>query len=158
MFTIKKRTNNISEQEELSKVMTDSFVNFEYCDFGWMAECDRNKNDILLKYNNKIVGFHLFGEYSIFDGNDKNTVWLEETEIYKNKNGLQGVIMGILPEYTKMGGGTFMIEHEKRILALEYDYIWGGAYKTLNNINFWLKSRRLIGESVNSYQTIMDLK
>src|ERR1035437_1709702 len=148
MFNIKKRTNKLSENEELAKVMTASFAMFEYCDFGWMAFEDYHPNDILLMCGDDIVGFHLFIEYSIINytvGTD--IIWKENMDKYKNKKGLNGFIMGVLPKYTKKGGATKMIEYEKKNYSKDYDYIWGGAYKAFNNIEFWEKSRRLVGES-----------
>lgn len=149
-------SNSSLEKEELAEVMKNSFAKFEYCDFSWMAEYDRNEHDIKLMFNDKIVGFHLFSDNSIiYKGND-NIKWYENLDCYKNKRGIEGIILGVLPEYTKKGGGTLMVEYETKIISKKYDYMWGGAYKDLNNLSFWLQSRRLIGESSNSYQTIVD--
>ena len=66
--------------------------------------------------------------------------------------------MGILPECSRIGGGTFMVKYEKEKFCGKYDYIFGSCYKSLNNLQFWLKSRRLIGENKTSFCTLMDLK
>ena len=114
-----------------------------------------NGYDIKLLYNNKMIGFYFFRIGSIIKSSYKKN-WKENLEIYKDKKGLEGAFLCISKEYQKMGAGTFIVNYLKTLI--EFDYIWGGQYKSLNNIGFWLKSRRIVDEHDDGYKTLMDIK
>ncbi len=100
--------------------------------------------------NGEIVGFSIFENYSIFDfSNDFNYI------NYKNKSGLMGIAMGIMPNYQRKGYGSLLIN---KSMKLNYDYIWGGNAKSLNNIGFWKKYRMVVGEDEKNYITLIDIK
>lgn len=104
-----------------------------------------NKLDLKICVNNEIIGIHLIEE---------NNIDLSE---YKGKKGVEGFMFGIIPSYQRKGIGKEFIEKEKIYLKqLGYNYIWGRSSLGLNNINFWLKTRRIIRENDNDFYTLMD--
>jgi GNAT superfamily N-acetyltransferase len=52
--------------------------------------------------------------------------------------GVEGVMLGMRSEYRGQGLGLQLIELPK---ALGYDYVWGYALDTLNNLEHWKKRR-----------------
>lgn len=69
--------------------------------------------------------------------------------------GLYGVSLAVLPNYRGHGYGKILIEFGE---SLPFDYIWGEHHKELNNIDFWLKRRQLLGETTNKYITYKTLR
>ena len=81
----------------------------------------------------KIVGFYIFNENQL---NRKEYI----------SNGLQGVALGIDPEYKGLGLGKLLINYPIDNMGDRYDYIWGMHLKSLKNIDDWLKRRELISD------------
>lgn len=52
--------------------------------------------------------------------------------------GAHGVLLAIDSAYKGQGWGRLLIEHPR---SLGYDYIWGQAMASLNNLEFWKKRR-----------------
>ncbi len=115
-----------------------------------------NGLDIKLLYNNKMIGFYFLRTYQLMFRSTYKENWKEDLSIYENKKGLEGAFLCISKDYQRIGAGTFIINYIKTLT--EFDYIWGGQDKCLNNINFWLKSRRIVEEYERGYTTLMDIK
>lgn len=69
--------------------------------------------------------------------------------------GVQGVVLGVLPEYHNLGYGKILIDYS---LTLNFDYIWGMHWKGLNNIDHWLKKRQLLSDCPEFYITAAKLR
>ena len=81
---------------------------------------------------------------------------LEDLSKYKNLRGIQGVSLGILPEYRNQGIGKQLRDLPK---TMGYDYIWGQHFKSLKNVEHWTKfGRRKVADDNGIYVTLMDLK
>lgn len=105
-----------------------------------------------ISINDKIIGVYLLGDtqlpeilsYYDNDFKDKFSYKLEKDaniENYKDKKGIYGIFLYVLPEYRNEGYGKKLIEYSQSI----GDYVWGQHDLKLNNIEHWLKKRKLIG-------------
>lgn len=69
----------------------------------------------------------------------------QRTAKYVGLRGVEGVALAVDPTHRGKGAGRLLREHS---YTLDYDYIWGMQFKSLNNLDNWLKSgRELIYES-----------
>lgn len=111
----------------------------------WTGFCEY---DIKIMCENKIVGFYLFDKNGL-----ENEIKTNEFKKYKNEKGLNGWIMGVIPEFQGKGIGKMLVDYSKKING--FDYIWGGNFKKLNNIDFWIKQgREIVYEDELNYYTI----
>jgi hypothetical protein len=103
--------------------------------------------------NGKIIGVYLLNDVSVLSYGMRRC---ENLDSYFNLRAIQGVSLGIQKEYRGLDYGR---ELRDSILSLDgYDYIWGFQGKCLNNLDNWLGyGRRLVGETEDSYVTLMDL-
>jgi GNAT superfamily N-acetyltransferase len=126
--------------------------------------------DISVKatHQGKIVGFYLLAENQIADymlhymQRDYNCYSPEECEEknpgsikvnpmeFQNLDGVEGVALGIDPEYKGLGIGKKLIEYSQ---SLPYDYIWGQQYEHLGNIEHWTKRREIAAYFPGLYLT-----
>jgi hypothetical protein len=123
-----------------------------------------NDLSICLKLDDKIIGVYLLNEKSINDfiksihNNQVSDFKKDDTVIRLSEelsdNGLQGIAFSILPEYRNLGYGNLL---KKYTYNMNYEYIWGVQDKKLNNIDHWLKSRKIFAESSNRYATYKKL-
>lgn len=125
---------------------------------GWAAEfCFQKMNPFLsriLLVDNKIAGFYLLRYSNIeVDVTSKKFTLKEDLSKYRGKQGIEGIALGILPKYKNKGYGKVLRSYPR---SLGYDYIWGEQLKDLNNLNDWLKIRRLVAENEESYVTLQD--
>jgi len=74
----------------------------------------------------------------------------EGTGITDDMIGIQGVALGVSSKYKNLGIGKRLIEYPQTLGA---DYVWGYQLKDLENINDWLKRRRIYSESEGMYIT-----
>lgn len=103
--------------------------------------------------NGKIIGVYLLNDVSVLSNGMHRC---ENLDSYFNLSAIQGVALGIQKEFRGLNYGRKLRDS---ILSLdEYDYIWGFQGKCLNNLENWLAyGRRLVGETNDSYVTLMDL-
>lgn len=66
----------------------------------------------------------------------------------KEKRGVQGVAVAVLPEYKGMGIGRALIELPS---TLGYDYIWGAQTKMISDIGEWTKRRKVLVSSPDDF-------
>jgi len=118
---------------------------------------------IKLVVNGNIVGMYLFSDsvddvysYVEEDSSGENYEPLEDLSPYKNKKGVKGVALLLLPEYRNTGLGKQLIEYPMKYLN-GYDYIWGEHLFALGNLGDWTKRRRLVAKSDQYYLTLRDL-
>jgi hypothetical protein len=108
----------------------------------------------------KIIGCYLFNEESVYDFlKDYPETLLENIDEYKTKSGIQGLALCLLEEYRGSGLGRNL---RKIPTQMNYDYIWGQHFKSLKNVNNWIKfGRRIIADGMidgdEIYVTLMDL-
>lgn len=94
----------------------------------------------------KIVGFYLVGERALSAAiAAENAVPLEDLSTYDSMQGVEGVALGVIPEFRKTGLTRALKQNVKSIPGLQYMY--GLQYKSLGNLEYWLRSRRLVAES-----------
>ena len=99
----------------------------------------------------KIVGFYLLQYNTLFHGIELNEMKpLIDLTPYKNKTGIEGVALWVDPKYRGQGAGNSLKDVPKSLGA---DYIWGLQFKSLNNLNDWLKRRQLVAENGGVYLT-----
>jgi GNAT superfamily N-acetyltransferase len=96
----------------------------------------------------KIAGFYFIGNHPIPKGG-------EDYEKFKNLKGIEGMGLGVFKEYKNLGVGKKLIETTQQ---LPVDYIWGYQFKSLKNIDDWLKRRKIYYENAGIYITYQMLK
>jgi hypothetical protein len=109
--------------------------------------------------NGQIVGFYLLGERKLSDAiAAENAVPHEDLSKYDLMRGIEGVALGVIPEFRKTGLTEKLKQQVKTIP--DVDFIYGMQYKSLGNLHYWLRSRRLIAESFTAepvYFTLEDV-
>lgn len=115
--------------------------------------------DLTLKatVGGKLAGFYCLGRKTLLaELNDGDAFAVQEdVSVYRYKAGIEGVALFVFPEFKGLGLASQL---KARARQMPYDYIWGGALKSLNNRSQWLKCRRLIAESASMLITLEDLK
>lgn len=152
--------------EEFCKYCYTNILNFnmENYDSTITEYIDKNiSKTIIDTETNKAVGIYIIGNISLYDfkidiedSYPKETV---EVKLYdemflKNKKGVYGILLALLPEYRNMGLGKMLIEYGESIS----DYIWGMHDNKLDNLKHWEKKRKIVGElhinkKINGYIT-----
>mgnify|MGYP006309141271 CR=1 FL=1 len=100
----------------------------------------------------EIIGCYLMSEDSFCWGEDY-TIY-EDLKPYFGKEGIHGVALALMPEFRGRGYGRALLDLPRK---MDYDFVWGGNVKSLNNIDDWIRyGRRVIGENEVCYITLMD--
>ncbi len=118
-------------------------------------QMDLGKSVKAVDSTGKILGFYLLGQNSVLNTLYKGMDVKENIQPYVGKKGLEGVALFVLPEYRGSGSGRALKNYAQN---LPYDYMWGYHLKDFNNLQDWLKRRRLIAEDPNVYITLRDKK
>lgn len=100
---------------------------------------------VVVEVDGNVAGFYFIGGDQIIPGGDPDVY-----ETLSKLNGIEGVALGVFPEYKNAGIGKMLIDYPA---TLGYDYIWGYQLKTLNNINDWLKRRKIYVQTAGLYVT-----
>ena len=114
--------------------------------------------------NNEIIGFYMLGtrplEKTLEEENAKELPG-ENLQRYSTMKGIEGVALGVIPEYRKKGIASLF---KNQVRGMGYDFIYGMQYKSLGNLQNWTKessiNRRLAAESHTDqpvYITIEDI-
>lgn len=98
---------------------------------------------IVAEVNGNVAGFYFLRYANI--PNDKIN------PIFKDLKGVEGILLGVIKKYQKLRIGEKLIEFPKTIP--DVDYIWGYQLKSLKNIDFWLKRRKIHYENSGLYIT-----
>ena len=109
------------------------------------------------EYHKEIVGFYLLGERKLsVTMAAENAVAHEDISKYENLYGVEGVALGVIPEFRKTGLTEKLKQEVKTIPGLQF--IYGMQYKSLGNLKYWLRSRRLIAESYTAEPVFITLE
>lgn len=98
-----------------------------------------DKSLIILGKDDKILGLYLLGDKQF------------NAEKYKNLKGIEGVLLAVDESLRGQGWGDKLKNYPKE---LGFDYIWGLQLKSLNNLNDWLKRRKLVATTEECYVTL----
>jgi GNAT superfamily N-acetyltransferase len=101
---------------------------------------------VKLTLDDKIIGFYLFNDNDIFD------------DLFKNKNGVQGIALGVDSNYRGLGYGKQLIEESYKLFQDDYDYIWGIHLTSLDNEEDWKKRRTIFHKTTGSFTSYRFLK
>jgi GNAT superfamily N-acetyltransferase len=104
-----------------------------------------------LTVEGEIVGVYLLSERTVTVFSKYSN---ENLSQYGNKHGVEGIALIVKPRFRGSGLGKKLIELPK---ALGYDYVFGQHLKTLNNLDHWLKRRRLVAFTDAVWVTLADL-
>jgi GNAT superfamily N-acetyltransferase len=122
--------------------------------------------DISLKatVDNKIIAFYLLGTRPLSETmSDENAHEQPEENLqrYDSMNGVEGVALGVIPEFRSKGIATQL---KNKIRNSGFDFIYGMQYKELGNLENWTSgstiNRRLVAQSETDapvYITIEDI-
>ncbi|MET0355251.1 MAG: hypothetical protein ABW044_00670, partial [Cellvibrio sp.] len=112
------------------------------------------------EHEGKIIGFYLLGERKLSAAiAAENAVPNEDLSKYDSMQGIEGVALGVIPEFRKTGLTQQLKRTVKSIPGLQFMY--GMQYKSLGNLTYWLHSRRLVAESFTAepvYITLEDIE
>lgn len=97
---------------------------------------------VVAEVNGEVAGFYFLAQHDLRPK--------EGTGITEDMIGIQGVALGVSSKYKNLGIGKQLIEYPKTIGA---DYVWGFQFKRLENINDWLKRRKIYTETSTMYTT-----
>lgn len=97
---------------------------------------------VKLLLDGEIIGFYLFSSNDIPHSDDASFI---------NKNGIEGIALGVSEKYRGKGYGKMLIDESYRLFSNKFDYIWGLHLKSLNNIEDWKKRRTIIDNGGNIY-------
>jgi hypothetical protein len=99
---------------------------------------------IVAKVGDNLAGFYFISNDQIPKGG------YNENELM-DLNGIEGIALGVFKEYKNMNVGKKLIEYPKSLPGV--DYIWGYQFKSLKNIDDWLKRRKIYFENKAFYIT-----
>ena len=102
---------------------------------------------VVAKVNGKLAGFYFIGDDQIPKAPTEGNVYEELSQL----NGVEGIALGVFKEYKNMNVGKKIIEYPKNLNGV--DYIWGYQFKSLKNIDDWLKRRKIYYENDGIYIT-----
>lgn len=97
---------------------------------------------MLVDENDEILGVYLLGDTQL------KSILL--TDDYNNLKGVEGVLLAVDTSIRGKGWGNKLKDYPN---ILGFDYIWGQQFKTLNNLDDWLKRRQLIAVTNDCYIT-----
>lgn len=113
-----------------------------------LADWDKSKKLVL---NKEIIGFYLLStknNISNFIDEVVNRHGMKITindealfEYAKTHEGIQGLVVGILPEYKNKGYSKLLFDYPKHT---GYDYIWAVQTEGMSNLSGWLKRAKLL--------------
>ncbi len=121
-----------------------------------IAQTDFNLSSIAV-YHGEIIGFYLIGDNHVPADLPIDNLLIPENE-YKRilaLNGMEGVVLGVLPDFRKEGVGKMLISNSYAIAEkFHKDYIWGQHYITFNNLPEWEKMRTHFASDDEVHYTI----
>jgi hypothetical protein len=100
---------------------------------------------IVATVDDEIAGFYFLCFAKIPKGGDPK-IYKE----LKTLNGVEGIALGVNKKFKNMGVGKKLIDYTQN---LDVDYIWGYQFKSLKNIDDWLKRRKIYLETETLYLT-----
>ncbi len=118
-------------------------VTDKYYFFSILAQETNWDLSVMLIDGEELKGLYLFG--------DKQIDSIIKTEIFKDKKGIEGILLVVDKEIQGQGWGNKLKDYTK---TLGFDYIWGQQLKTLNNLLDWCKRRYLLAETDSVYITV----
>ncbi len=113
----------------------------------YLKEVTNWELSILLMDGDIIKGVYLFGDSTI----EWFVTHSEWNEKYSKLKGVEGVLLVVDSSIRNQGWGNKLKDYPK---SLGVDYIWGQQFKSLNNLDDWLKRRELITITDDCYITL----
>ncbi len=152
--------NDESSIDEALEVFVAAFPQFELGDVKEFIMSSTNwDNSIKATYNDQVIGIYLIGDRQLSKViEDENAEPTEDLTDYENQIGVEGVALAVAPKAQKIGVGKKL--KDALLSMTNADYIFGLQYKSLNNLQHWLKSRRVVAQSTGDeavFITLQDL-
>ena len=111
---------------------------------------------VAIDHTKAVIGFYILGNRTLAAGvEEEGLTPTEDLEPYAQKRGVEGVALGIVPEARGQGLGSRLKDYPQTLGA---DYIWGLQLYELNNVQHWLKRRRIVAKNEEMVATLQDLK
>lgn len=101
-----------------------------------------------------VLGFYILGRRQLADGvKDQGLKPTENLKQYAAKKGVEGVALGVVPSARGLGLGSRFKDFPK---SLGVDYVWGLQLHELDNLQHWLKRRRVVAKDNSMVATLQD--
>lgn len=97
-------------------------------------------NSVVITVDGEVAGFYFLTPKNLTPNGD----------IIKGMVGIQGVALGVSNKFKNMGLGKMLINYPS---TLGYDYVWGQQIKQLDNINDWIKRRKIYADTGGMFIT-----
>ena len=111
--------------------------------WGLISSSNMNKS-FVAEVNGELAGFYFIGDEQIPGGG-------ENYDILSKLKGVEGIALGVFKKFKNRGIGKRLITYSQN--NLNADYIWGYQFKSLKNIDDWLKRRVIYKELGDMYIT-----
>jgi GNAT superfamily N-acetyltransferase len=113
---------------------------------------------IVIEWRDEIVGFYLLGNRQLRAGIADEELGPDNIDnitlhIYDKLIGVEGVALVIKPTYRGLGLASRLKDYTRTLGA---DYIWGIQYRTLDNLQYWLRRRKLVAQGLDQNITVED--
>lgn len=86
---------------------------------------------------------------------DENMAAVEDLSPYQDRSGVEGIALAVSGAHRHRSLAS-MLKNYPRTLGV--DYIFGLQYKSLNNLDHWLRRRRLVAYNDTTYCTLEDVR
>lgn len=152
--------NDPAAISEAFEIFAAAFPQYDFGEVrGFIMSAVNWDKSIKAIYYGRAIGMYLVGDRHLFEViKDEKATPTDDLSHYANKVGVEGVALAVIPEAQKMGVGKKLKAALLNMVAA--DYIFGLQYKNLNNLQHWLKSRRIVAQSSGDeavYITLQDL-
>lgn len=157
-----------SDLGEIGDLISISFKHVKEMNSDGLSELFKyagvTENSLKVVLGNKIIGYHFLNEVGCMDIENESFKYTKDINWTIGKKGVEGEILCVHPDYQKKGIASNLMKYEENIFKEKYDYITGGFHTFLNNYNFWVKHREIVGKHINkkgetiSFKTIKKLK
>jgi len=166
-FEVPAKVNESAEQVQLVKIDERNWPGVEKAVLevfaehaAWVVQYIQAVADMDLSVaameGDQALGFYFLGRRTVAKGiADEEMEPVEDLSGYEQKQGVEGVALGLVSAARGQGIGSKLRDYPR---SLDVDYIWGLQLESLNNLEHWLKRRRLVAKKPGLIATLQDFK
>lgn len=144
--TVQMRSFMDDDLPEIYDMLEDVYSKLGGASAKWIfsviaSECQNDfSHSVVITVDDEVAGFYFLSPGNLPENGD----------ITEEMNGIQGVALGVSSKFKSHGLGKMLIDYPA---SLGFDYVWGFQLKQLDNINDWLKRRKIYSETGGMFTT-----